>query len=203
MEIINTIEKTSSRISKEKVTKLITGLIKDKSYRNALYVIMSFSTGMRVSDLLDWKWEYIVNGEDFKNEFNVRESKTGKGRRIIFSKSVLEVMELLWRSIDCPKEGYIFVNKNNERLTVRGVNYILKDINVSYLGKGRIDHFSSHSLRKGFAYNYWLSNNKSDAALVMLQQILNHSSISMTLIYLGFTEKEKDKAYNTKFDLVF
>ena len=53
--------------------------------------------------------------------------------------------------------------------------------------------FSTHTLRKTFAYHLYINSGK-DVALV--QKLLNHSSSYVTLRYIGLEAEVQEKAYN-------
>lgn len=195
--------KTSDRIPRDKVERIVKGLLRDGKLMQACYVAMSFNIGTRVSDTLDFTWEILLsNSGTFKQELFIVEKKTEKvsgkkPRHIAFSNSTLQLLKIYWDFLGNPTSGYLFVNRQGERLSERYVNIFLKDLNVSYLGKNRIKNFSSHSLRKGFAYDFYLKHGRSIYSLNVLQKVLNHSDIGVTLTYLGISQKEMDKAYNT------
>jgi integrase len=65
------------------------------------------------------------------------------------------------------------------RINVRGVNV------------------SNHTMRKTFARSLWENTGENDAALILLSEILGHSSTAITRIYLGITDDEISKAYKT------
>jgi integrase len=201
MIISDKISKTSDKLSKDKIVRIIEGLIKDNMYREATYVCFGFFTAQRVSDILDWKWEFVLSGDTFGTSFNIQEQKTSKVRNIIFNVTLIKVMTLYWKSIGSPRTGFIFCNQFGNRISERWVNYMLKKANLDYLGKTRISNMSSHSLRKSFCWNYYISNGRTEASLHILQKILNHSNIGMTMIYLGLQAKSIEKAYNVKIDI--
>jgi len=206
MIVVENYSKTSDRFSKEKIQKMVKGLIKDKKYMQALYIALSFNIGTRISDTLDFTWEIVLSGNTFKTEFDIIEKKTAscphkKPRHIEFSASTLKLLKMYWDATGCPTSGYLFVNKHGEKITDRYINMLLKDIQVTYLGSSRVEHCSSHSLRKAFAYDFYKTHGKNIYALNTLQKILNHSNVSITLNYLGISQKEMNKAYTTNIDL--
>lgn len=200
MIIVEKASRTSDKLSKEKVIEIIRGLIKDGKHRDATYIAFGFLTALRIGDILDFRWEHLYYKGSFRPTIHIQEQKTSKTKTISLNKKLIELIELYWNNIGCPTEGYLFCNKNGERLSERAINNMLKDANVSYLGKRRAKNFSSHSLRKSFCYNYYLQSGKTEASLHILQKILNHSNIAMTRIYLGLQQNEIDKAYNVSFD---
>ena len=61
-------------------------------------------------------------------------------------------------------------------------------------------NIGTHTLRKTFCYQFYRQNQESPMALATLQGILNHSSQSTTLAYIGITQQETDEMLST-FDL--
>jgi integrase len=49
-----------------------------------------------------------------------------------------------------------------------------------------LDEIGTHTLRKTFGYHFYKANQN----VVMLQQLFNHSSPSITLRYIGITQDE-------------
>lgn len=58
------------------------------------------------------------------------------------------------------------------------------------------DNLSTHSMRKTAAYNIYINNIKTNPGIIeILQKMLNHSSSSTTLRYLGITQDIMDEVY--------
>ena len=78
--------------------------------------------------------------------------------------------------------------------SVQRINVVLKELKEKYNIK--IDHFSSHSLRKTFGravYNN--SEENAEFALVKLSELFNHSDIRTTRKYLGLRNEELMETY--------
>lgn len=54
---------------------------------------------------------------------------------------------------------------------------------------------SPHTFRKTFGRYVYDSNNRSAESLILLNKILNHSSIQITKTYLGITKDEVNGIY--------
>jgi integrase len=54
---------------------------------------------------------------------------------------------------------------------------------------------STHTLRKTFAYHQMLMSNNDPRKLLLLSKMLGHSSVTMTLEYIGITNEEIEQAY--------
>ena len=61
----------------------------------------------------------------------------------------------------------------------------------------KIEHFSTHSMRKTFGRKvYESSGEQANIALMKLSELFNHSNVSITKIYLGIREKELLETYD-------
>ncbi|GAT63394.1 phage integrase family protein [Paludibacter jiangxiensis] len=89
-----------------------------------------------------------------------------------------------------------FLSQKGTVYSIQRINIILKEIKVNYNLK--IDHFSSHSLRKTFGravYNN--SGNNAEFALVKLSELFNHSDVRTTRKYLGLRNEELMETYDS------
>ena len=163
-----------------------------KSYAKDLLLFkIGINCGMRVNDLLSIEWKDIFKPgtKQFNEYFVPKEQKTKKVRQIFINKSFrTAVKEYLKYIPDAKLEGYVFTNRQNEKLSDASVDKMLKLLEKE-IG---LKNLSTHSLRKTFAYHLYMQTN--DISLV--QEILQHSSVAVTRRYLGLTQEVKKKAYN-------
>jgi site-specific recombinase XerD len=54
---------------------------------------------------------------------------------------------------------------------------------------------STHNWRKTFVRKVWKSDGQSEASLLRLSSLFNHSSIAITRIYLSIIKEEVDNLY--------
>ena len=54
---------------------------------------------------------------------------------------------------------------------------------------------STHTWRKTFGREVWNRNNQSEASLIKLSYLFNHSSVAITRIYLDITREEVQDMY--------
>jgi integrase/recombinase XerC len=151
--------------------------------RNALIIHLLYSSGVRLSELTSLK-RCDYNREE--NTFKIR-GKGNKERIVIFSSKCKELIDLYLkiRSDECE---YLLLNKNGEKLSNRGVELILKNISIKYLGH---DKLHPHMLRHTFATK--LLNNGMD--IRTLQMILGHDSLNATQVYTHIAKSELSKIY--------
>lgn len=157
--------------------------------RDKLIVVLLYSTGVRVSELVNLKLEDINLEERF-----IKISGKGNKQRIVpFTLNAKEIMiEYLEKERkEKAKEdnAYLLINKNGDKLTSRGVQLIISKLSKSLFGSSKIH---PHSFRHTFATT--LLNNGADLRVV--QELLGHSSLSTTQIYTHVASKELQNTYN-------
>lgn len=156
---------------------------KNKDYY--FYVKILASTGVRLSEFLQITWEDILKGE-----VELR-CKGNKYRRIYFSKQLQKEVNSHVKLND--KTGYVAVGKFG-RLASRGFGSLLK----SWAEKTGIDKskMHAHAFRHFFAKRY-LKRTKD---VVQLAEILGHSNIDTTRIYLQKSHDEQRMDFNKNVD---
>lgn len=183
---------------------LIRKMYDDERWKMTMYLLFSGATALRVSDVISTKWEdilYVGSKEVTRvtRDFYKVECKTGKRRKITFPDNTRAKMLDLYDKLGSPDpSNYIFQNRKGQPVTSQYLNAELKRIGEKY--ELSIDNFSTHSFRKTFARHYWESNDRSSGALIILMDVLNHSSLSMTKKYLGITDEEVENVY-TNFEI--
>lgn len=183
-------------------------LCTDGDYNTGLMCAVGFYTGLRIGDILSLTWGQIKG-----DRMEVVEQKTGKFRKIElhpeFKKLVRQCLASLPDNCQPTDSAYIFVE---HRATPKGKRaYRRTDRKKPITVVAAIKRFkkalerygietenpSTHTLRKTFGRRVWENNGKSEAALVLLAEIFNHSKLSVTRRYLGITQDEISQAYLT------
>lgn len=156
--------------------------------RIATALIIEANLGLRISDILTLKLDDIVKDGD-RYRLDIIEQKTQKKRTFTVP---LEIYSYLQKY--CIDNGI----KSNERIfpfTERAVQKQLKIV-TDYLGFERI---STHSFRKFFATNIYINNNYD---IVLVQQLLQHSSPMITQKYIGIGTKKLEQAIEKNINLL-
>lgn len=163
-----------------------------KSYAKDLLLFkIGLNVGLRINDLLSITWEDVFKPgtRQFKEYFVPKEQKTKKIRQIFINKSFrAAVKEYLKYIPDTKLEGYVFTNRQGNRLSDASVDKLMKLLEKN-LG---LENLSTHSLRKTFAYHMYMQTQD----LSLVQEILQHSSVAVTRRYLGISQEVKKNAYN-------
>lgn len=150
-------------------------------YRNKAMLELMYSSGVRVSELINLELSDI----DLNNNY-VRCFGKGSKERIVpigeYSSKYLSIYINEYR--DSMKKGYytekIFLNNHGKEMTRQGFFKIIKKIAKD---KDINKNITPHMLRHSFATH--LLNNGAD--LRTIQEMLGHSSISTTQIYTNVT----------------
>ena len=177
---------TSDHLPYDEFTRLLDCLHNDGEYRWEMYARLSFCTACRASDTLRFRWKDILG----VSSVTIVEQKTGKARKIPFNPSVQKSFDELWIALGCPdKKDFIMPSpKGDKPLTLQFVNMKLKEFKFKY--RLKIENFSTHTFRKTFGRYVYDTNNHSAESLILLNKILNHSSIQVTKTYIGITQEE-------------
>jgi len=159
-------------------------------YRNKAMLELMYSSGLRVSELINLELSDI----DLNNNY-VRCFGKGSKERIVpigeYSSKYLSIYINEYR--DSMKKGYytekIFLNNHGKEMTRQGFFKIIKKIAKD---KDINKNITPHMLRHSFATH--LLNNGAD--LRTIQEMLGHSSISTTQIYTNVTNEILKENYD-------
>lgn len=180
---------TSDFLEWNKMQSLVLKLERDKELKFALLITTGSYIGLRISDLLQLRWNQVLHQEFF----TVVEKKTSKVRKITINPELQQILNRLFKEIGADAEDLMFVNRfGNKPFSIQYVNARLKEIFTKYDIKGQ---YSSHFMRKTLGRRVWEVNKYSDQALLLLSQLFNHANISTTKIYLGIRESEISNLY--------
>ena len=183
---------TSDYLHWDTATTLVRKLYREQNYRISLLIGCGIFFGLRISDLLRLNWNMLLNKEA---KFVMIEKKTGKRREVKinreFQKHIRDCRAAL--HIDDMDEP-CFLSTKGKPYSVQWINLVFKELKDLYNLK--IDHFSTHSLRKTFGRKVFESSDNAELALVKLMELFNHSSVSITKRYLGLKQEEILQTYD-------
>lgn len=165
-------------ISNEDYELLKKSLKEEENYFWYFVVRFLAATGARVSELIQIKAEHLKLG------YLDLYSKGGKMRRI-YLPDFLCAEALEWCEGQGVKSGFIFLNREGNLITPRGINFQLKHLAVRY-GIDP-DTVYPHSFRHRFAKNFLACFND----ISLLADLLGHESIETTRIYLTGSSAEQ------------
>lgn len=183
---------TADYIQWDEMLNLVRKLYNDQKYQMSLFVSLGSFWGLRVSDILNLKWEDIIN----KDEITIVEQKTGKTRLIRINPQLQQHIQDCYDKIKPSKVATkVFLSQKGSVYSIQRINVMLKEIKLKY--RLSLKNFSSHSLRKTFGRQVFkVSGENSEMALVKLMEIFNHSSLQITKRYLGLKDEEIKETYD-------
>lgn len=153
-------------------------IVNEFSIRDKLIIELLYSTGIRVSELVEIKDVDVNLSENIIKIFG----KGNKERYVVFGSNCENLLnQYLNLTIKC-KAGsqYLIVNNKGSKITTRSIN------NIIYKYKSKNIKMSAHTFRHSCATD--LLNNGAD--LLTVQNLLGHSNMNTTSIYMH-TSKEK------------
>lgn len=132
---------------------------------NALVMRVALHTGLRIGDVLNLKTEQL------QPRFWITESKTGKRRQIGLPQPLLNDLK------NTAGERWVFPGKNPKNHRTRQA--VWKDVKRAAYAFRIPQNVAPHSARKIFAVDLL----KKYGNIEKVSRVLNHSSLSVTLIY--------------------
>ncbi len=162
--------------------KRIEHTLEKQSLRDLLFFVMGTNSGLRISDILGLN----VGDVRGKTHICITEKKTHKHKRFPINQ---KLQQLIIRHIEGKKDKEpLFTTVYNNRLdrhqAYRIINKACTTVGIKY-------KVGTHSLRKTFGYHHYIRFND----IALLQKILNHSSTSITLRYIGIEQDKIDESY--------
>ena len=154
--------------------------------RDRALFLMLLHTGMRIGELLNVKVADIILPE--RKIMLYLCEKNLEGRVAYYSNDADKALKQ-WLSNRKPDKEYLFYGTTRDSLCYVQAWMIMRD----YLKKANLDNkgYSPHSLRHTFATNML----NAGLRLEVLQQLLGHNSIEMTLQYARLTDITRETEY--------
>lgn len=163
----------------------------DKSlYHDAMFECL-YSCGLRVSELCN----LTFNDLNKENKILRIKGKGSKVRYVPISDVALKKINkylILRNKYDTHRSNYIFINEKGKQVTRQYVYNTLQEITQN---EGIKTHYSPHSFRHTYATHLL----EGGADLRYVQELLGHSDISTTQIYVHLQSKQLKNAYDKFF----
>lgn len=170
--------------------------LKQENKRNYTLFVVGINVGLRMGDLLKLKIGDVINERgDVNSRIVLNEQKTNKVRTVVLNNSAKDSIYLYLQSLnDFNRKDYLFSSRKGKKpLRVDSVHKIIK---TAFRVCEIPGNYGTHSLRKTWAYHLYMNNSENKMILPMIQTMLNHSSLSTTLRYLGLEQEEMDRLYS-------
>lgn len=172
--------KVTKPLTEYEITKILNNVTQD--VKNSL--LIQLNTGLRISDIVRLKYSDIQFGK-----LEVIEKKTGKPQ---ITKINMDLVQYVFEHRTILDSDYIFWNgktkidsiiRKIEKQIIKACDY--ENINSEFI--------STHSFRKTFATNAYKETND----ILVVQYLLNHSSVSVTQRYIQIN-KDKADSFRSK-----
>ena len=159
--------KSDLKLNEESIEKLLDG-VKDRGYIYFLILKCIMDSRYSLEEILNWKAENINS-------------------RTRVSKILLQELKKYIDKEGFKEDEYLFKLNSGESRPITSIQAwkILKRASEEC----GINSFGTHSLRKTFGYWFYKRNPNK---LAELMRILNHSSIQITLMYVGILQDDQD-----------
>ena len=184
--------RTSNAMDWDVMLSLVRKLYRDGDYRMSLLIGCGCFFGLRISDILTISWSMVLNGD----KFTIYEKKTGKRRVVKVNKGFQKHIKACFDALHIENEDEkCFLSRKKMVYSTQRINILFKEIKTKYNLK--IDHFSTHTMRKTFGRKVFESaGTDAPLALMRLQTLFNHASPTITKRYLGITDSELESSYD-------
>ena len=150
--------------------------------KHKLLLLIGYGAGLRVSEIVNLKWQDILFEEQ---KIHIKNAKGKKDRMVMLPYSIVESLKI-YRDLYKGK-NYVFEGQfAGEPYSVGSVQSVMRNaVKMSGLEKKA----TVHTLRHSFATH--LLENGTDIRYI--QQFLGHSSIKTTTVYTHLTKNAVDK----------
>ena len=177
---------------------------KQIAYRNKMLFVIGINIGIRGSDLRTLKWSFFFDEKEngalkFKTFYVIQPMKQRKQKKFVklfFNDAVKNVINSYIEKYPIDNlNDYLFASrKGDEPIEVASLWRIVKNTAIE---AGIEQNIGSHSLRKTFGFWCWHNSEDKNKALVILQQIFNHSSTQVTSRYIGILDDEIEDMFHS------
>jgi len=156
--------------------------------RNSLVLEMLYSTGIRVSELINIKLNDISLGDK-----TIKITGKGNKERIVYFGSICHnllklYLDKSYNELNINNLIYLFVSKTGKQINDRQVRFIVADAAIM---SGINMKISPHVLRHTFATH--MLNDGAD--LRSVQELLGHENLSTTQVYTHLTNNRIRRVY--------
>jgi site-specific recombinase XerD len=172
----------------KKVLETMKKILRSSNLRDYNLFILGINSGLRISDLLILKVSDVCDDKGkIKDRIAIREKKTNKLKDFPLGETSKKALKEYVVNLK-PEEALFASRKGRGPITRQQAYRILNDAARSIGIKEQID---THSLRKTFGYHAF----QAGVDITRIQKLLNHSSPSVTLAYIGITQDDLDNVY--------
>lgn len=169
-------------------TMLIGGAGFRPNHRIATALVLEANLGLRIEDILQLHLSDIIR-DGSRYRLDIVEKKTGKKRTFTVPYQVRQYIEDYCQAAGLTATDQLFP------ITERAVQKYLQKV-ANYLGYERI---GTHSFRKYYATDIYRLNGND---IVLVQELLQHSSTATTRRYIGISADRIEQAIQSHINLI-
>ncbi|MCF8011362.1 MAG: tyrosine-type recombinase/integrase [Clostridiales bacterium] len=169
--------------------EIIKKILKADSLRNYCFFVLGINCGIRISELLKLTIKDVSdkNGK-IKDKITITNNK-GKTKEFPLGVQGKKALKEYIKKTEMSDESPLFPSKKGNKPITRVQAYRI--INNAALHAGITEEIGTHTLRKTFGYHAY----KNGTDIKFLQKLFNHSSVEITLQYIGVSQGEYDPFY--------
>ena len=156
-----------------------------KQLKHRVILALIYSAGLRVSEVLNLK---LADIDSHRMQIHIHKGKGGKDRYVVLSKHILRGLRTYYIA-SRPKEYLFNGYQKGKPLSKRGLQHILRQALKRTPIKKRV---TIHTLRHSFATH--LLEDGLD--LYTIKELLGHSNIQTTLVYLHVAQVKAKNAFS-------
>ncbi len=177
--------KTTVALTKDQYNEIIAtmrtgGVGFRKNDKIATALVLEANLGIRIEDILNLKLsDIITDGNRYR--LNIEEKKTKKRRTFTVPLPIYQYIKLyaLENNISSDEKLFDIGERQIQRYLAKVTDYL------------EYENIGTHSFRKFFATEIYLNN---DYNIVLVQTLLQHSSVAITQRYVGITSEMQEEA---------
>jgi integrase len=148
--------------------------------RIATALVLEANLGIRIEDILNLRLTDIIKDGN-RYRLNITEQKTSKKRTFTVPIEIYDYIKEYAKDNNIDSSELLF--SITERAVQKHLAKVAADLGYQNIG--------THSFRKFFATEIYLNN---DYNIVLVQQLLQHSSVAITQKYVGISSEMQEKA---------
>ncbi len=164
------------------------GINYKKNNRIATILVMEANLGLRIGDILNLRLSDIIK-DGGRYRLSIVEQKTNKKRNYTVPIEIYIYLQEYALENGIKQDARLF------SITSRAVEKHLKQV-AAYLG---LENIGTHSFRKFYATEIYKNNNYN---IVLVQELLQHSSAAITQRYIGIQQKDLEDAISKHINLL-
>ncbi|BDU62563.1 hypothetical protein BOFE_01030 [Candidatus Borrelia fainii] len=161
-------------------------------YRNKLILELILQTGLKISELINLKWNDI---NENNGRIHIKQGKNNKDRILFIQPAYFNKLNEFYTKFKITKNIYLFETNKSLKLTQRvlqkNLEYQLKKLN-----------FDKRVYFHLFRHTYLTNLYRQTKDIMQIKQVAGHSNISTTQIYTHIASEQIENAmlfYSSKF----